>query len=149
MRRVRTAAEDGHLQRSELCEIGASRSGSHPRVSEPSATDIVLCISVPATAIANPLVLTHSAGNDSKDVKAFMSQLTVRNVSAEIVRSLKQRAAAHGRSAEAEHREILREALREGADDFQARAKTLRERLRSTIDMSEIIRADRDRDGAA
>jgi len=40
-----------------------------------------------------------------------MSQLTVRNVSAEIVRSLKQRAAGHGRSAEAEHREILREAV--------------------------------------
>ena len=59
-----------------------------------------------------------------------MSQLTVRNVSAEVVRSLKQRAAAHGRSAEAEHREILREALREGADDFEARAKILRERLR-------------------
>ena len=78
-----------------------------------------------------------------------MSQLTVRNVSAEIVRSLKQRAAARGRSAEAEHREILREALREGTDDFEARAKILRGRLRSTIDSSEIIRADRDRDGAA
>jgi plasmid stability protein len=78
-----------------------------------------------------------------------MNQLTVRNVSAEIVRSLKQRASAHGRSAEAEHREILREALREGADDFEARAKILRERLRSTVNVSEIIRADRDRDGAA
>jgi plasmid stability protein len=78
-----------------------------------------------------------------------MSQLTVRNVSAEIVRALKQRAAAHGRSAEAEHREILREALWEGTDDFGARAKILRERLRCTVDVSEIIRADRDRDGAA
>ncbi|MGA9846946.1 MAG: hypothetical protein WBQ45_04820 [Roseiarcus sp.] len=78
-----------------------------------------------------------------------MSQLTVRNVSAEIVRSLKQRAAAHGRSAEAEHREILREALPEGADNFEARAKILRERLRSPVDTTEVIRADRDRDGAA
>ncbi len=78
-----------------------------------------------------------------------MSQLTVRNVSAELVRSLKQRAAAHGRSAEAEHREILREALREGADDFEARAKILRERLRSRVDTTEIIPADRDRDSAA
>ena len=76
-----------------------------------------------------------------------MNQPTVRNVSAEIVRSLKQRAAAHGRSAEAEHREIFREALREGADDFEARAKILRERLRSRVDATEIIRADRDREG--
>ncbi len=91
----------------------------------------------------------HIAGNEGEDLQAAMSQLTVRNVSAELVQSLKQRAAEHGRSAEAEHREILREALREGADDFEARAKILRERLRSTIDMSEIIRADRDRDGAA
>ena len=78
-----------------------------------------------------------------------MSQLTVRNISAELVRSLKQRAAENGRSAEAEHREILREALRKGAHDFEARAKILRERLHSTVDSSEIIRADRDRDDAA
>ena len=78
-----------------------------------------------------------------------MGQLTVRNVSAELVRSLKQRAAAHGRSAEAEHREILRQALLEGADDFEARARALRERLRSTLDSTDIIRADRDRDNPA
>lgn len=42
-----------------------------------------------------------------------MSQLIVRNIAAEIVRALKRRAARHGRSAEAEHREILREALRD------------------------------------
>ena len=41
-----------------------------------------------------------------------MAQLTVRNVNDRTVRALKQRAAAHGRSAEAEHREILRNALR-------------------------------------
>ncbi len=40
-----------------------------------------------------------------------MSQLIVRNIGAEIVRALKSRAARHGRSAEAEHREILRDAL--------------------------------------
>jgi antitoxin FitA len=77
-----------------------------------------------------------------------MTQLTVRNVSAEIVRTLKQRAAAHGRSVEAEHREILRGALlRDG--DFATRAEALRRRLRSTADSSEIIRGDRDRDTAA
>jgi antitoxin FitA len=40
-----------------------------------------------------------------------MSQLIVRNIGPEIVRALKRRAARHGRSAEAEHREILRAAL--------------------------------------
>lgn len=45
-----------------------------------------------------------------------MSQLIVRNVAEDIVRALKRRAARHGRSAESEHREILREALRGDAD---------------------------------
>lgn len=78
-----------------------------------------------------------------------MGQLTVRNVSVELVRSLKQRAAAHGRSAEAEHREILRQALLEGAEAFETRARALRERLHSSVDSADIIRADRDRDNPA
>ncbi len=78
-----------------------------------------------------------------------MGQLTVRNVSARIVRALKQHAAGHGRSAEAEHREILGEALLEGEEDFAARAKALRGRLRSTVDSGSVIRADRDRDEVA
>ena len=40
-----------------------------------------------------------------------MSQLIVRNLDERIVRELRLRAARHGRSAEAEHREILSEAL--------------------------------------
>ena len=40
-----------------------------------------------------------------------MAQLIVRNLTDRLVRELKLRAANHGRSAEAEHREILREAL--------------------------------------
>ena len=40
-----------------------------------------------------------------------MATLTVRNLDEEIVRSLRIRAAEHGRSAEAEHREILRATL--------------------------------------
>lgn len=39
-------------------------------------------------------------------------QLIVRNVDEGIVRALKRRASRHGRSAEAEHREILWTALR-------------------------------------
>jgi antitoxin FitA len=45
-----------------------------------------------------------------------VGQLIVRNVSDQIVRALKRRAARHGRSAEAEHREILRVALSQEAD---------------------------------
>jgi antitoxin FitA len=41
-----------------------------------------------------------------------MAQLLVRDIEIEIVRELKLRAASHGRSAEEEHREILRGALR-------------------------------------
>ena len=41
-----------------------------------------------------------------------MAQLIVRDLDKDIVNRLKERAARHGRSAEAEHREILREALR-------------------------------------
>lgn len=42
-----------------------------------------------------------------------MSHLILRHVEEEIVAALNRRAARHGRSAEAEHREILRAALRE------------------------------------
>lgn len=40
-----------------------------------------------------------------------MAQLIVRGIEDEVVRALKERAGRHGRSAEAEHREILREVL--------------------------------------
>ena len=40
-----------------------------------------------------------------------MAQLLVRNVDDAIVKALRERAARHGRSAEAEHREILAKAL--------------------------------------
>lgn len=41
-----------------------------------------------------------------------MAQLRVRNLSEDLARALKQRDAKHNRSAEQEHREILRLALR-------------------------------------
>ena len=75
-----------------------------------------------------------------------MAQLTVRRVTDQVVRELKMRAAANGRSAEAEHREILRRALLPRSEDFAIRAARLRERLVSTVDSTDIIRADRDRD---
>lgn len=53
-----------------------------------------------------------------------MAQLIVRNLDDELVRRLKLRAAHHGRSVEAEHREILRQAL-QGAEPVE----TLKELL--------------------
>lgn len=51
-----------------------------------------------------------------------MAQLLVRNLEEELVRALQVRAAEHGRSTEAEHREILKEALAKKAPllDFKA-----------------------------
>jgi antitoxin FitA len=44
-----------------------------------------------------------------------MANLIVRDIDESLVRALKQRAAHHGRSAEAEHREILAAVLRRPA----------------------------------
>jgi plasmid stability protein len=47
-----------------------------------------------------------------------MGRLMVRDVDDDLITRLHRRAAAHGRSAEAEHREILRRVLTEGASDM-------------------------------
>ena len=73
-----------------------------------------------------------------------MPHLTVRNVSEELVAALKRRATANGRSAEAEHRALLHEALLGANAEFAARAAALRRRLRSSIDSADMIRAARD-----
>ncbi len=44
-------------------------------------------------------------------VSIVATNLVVRNVEEDVVLALKQRAASHGRSAEAEHREILRSVM--------------------------------------
>jgi plasmid stability protein len=44
-----------------------------------------------------------------------MGSLLVRGIDDELIKRLKGRAAAHGRSAEAEHRDILRRALSEAS----------------------------------
>ncbi len=54
--------------------------------------------------------------------------LHVRNLDPELIGRLKRRAARHGRSTEAEHREILRQALvREDETSFDDLAAELRE----------------------
>jgi len=61
-----------------------------------------------------------------------MAQLLVRDIESDVVRELKIRAARHGRSAEEEHRQILREALRS-----QGPSKTLKELLLGMPDVGE------------
>ena len=53
--------------------------------------------------------------------------LHVRNIEDELIARLKRRAARHGRSAEAEHREILRQAL---AAEIEPSFETLAAELR-------------------
>jgi plasmid stability protein len=61
-----------------------------------------------------------------------VAQLIVRNLPDDVVRSLKVRAARHGRSAEAEHRRILEEALRP-----KARPKSLKDALLALPDVGD------------
>ncbi len=70
-----------------------------------------------------------------------MAQLIVRNLEEDLVRQLKVRAARRGRSAEAEHREILREALKP-----QGAAKTLKQRLLEMPAVGEDVEFARPRD---
>jgi antitoxin FitA len=77
-----------------------------------------------------------------------MGQLLVRNLDDDLIRRLKERAAAHGRSAEAEHRIILQQALQSSGESFAERAARWRRLTagRETTHSAELIRADRDRD---
>ena len=82
-------------------------------------------------------------GNEGVSLKArTMARLTARNASEEVVGALKRRAAEPG------HRDILHAALFGAEEDFAARGKA-RRRQHSSVDSSETIRADRDRDGSA
>lgn len=75
------------------------------------------------------------------------ANLHVRNVDDEIITNLKRRASENGRSAEAEHREILRHALLSRIDaEWERRAAALREATEGKLHIpSEIlIREDRD-----
>jgi antitoxin FitA len=58
-----------------------------------------------------------------------MATLTVRNLEDDVVRRLRIRAAEHGRSAEAEHREILRRALIGDESDQAEQRQRIADRL--------------------
>ena len=72
-----------------------------------------------------------------------MPDLLVRGVEEEIVRALKERAVAHGRSAEAEHREILAAAL------VRPRKRSFAEVLASMPDVGADADFERMRSGRA
>jgi len=75
-----------------------------------------------------------------------MGVLTVRNVDDALIRELKIRAAQHGRSAEAEHRLILEQALRTSREEFIKLARESREQLKGQdfSDMTDLIHRSRD-----
>lgn len=66
-----------------------------------------------------------------------MATLTVRNLEDDIARRLRIRAAEHGRSAEAEHREILKAALRDEAE-LRDRDEALRRRHEAAKRLAEF-----------
>jgi plasmid stability protein len=73
--------------------------------------------------------------------------LHVRNLDDELIAKLKRRAARHGRSTEAEHREILRQALSaEEEPSFETLAAELRELMkgRRHTPSEELLRESRD-----
>ncbi|HTV32473.1 MAG TPA: hypothetical protein VME69_05140 [Methylocella sp.] len=73
--------------------------------------------------------------------------LHVRNLDDELIARLKRRAARHGRSAEAEHREILRQALADEEEpSFDRLAAELRKltRQRNQTPSEKLLRAGRD-----
>ena len=106
---------------------------------------------MPPASVDECLASRYGASELLSQPEVAMGQLIVRNLDDAVLGALKARAKSHGRSAEAEHRAILRDALisevpTEAGDWFE-RARALSVRLSggawSTTDM---LRADRDRD---
>jgi antitoxin FitA len=76
-----------------------------------------------------------------------MGQLLVRGLDDRLIRALKERAARHGRSVEAEHRAILQATLGSPTESFAERAARLRARIPpSPLNSTDLIREDRDHD---
>lgn len=74
-----------------------------------------------------------------------MGQLLVREIPDSVIDELKRRAKKHGRSAEAEHRLILKEVLQCPKNDFWERAAKLRDATKGRIlgNSADLIRAER------
>lgn len=78
-----------------------------------------------------------------------MSQLTLRDIDESLMSRLKQRAAVHGQTVEAEAKTILAQMLGNAEDDVWARVDAIHARLASSgrtfSDSAELLREDRDR----
>jgi plasmid stability protein len=78
-----------------------------------------------------------------------MAQLLVRDISDKLVSALKKRAKQNGRSAEAEHRDILERTLGAPEEEFWKEADRIRNELaesgRKFTSSTEVLRRDRDR----
>ena len=80
------------------------------------------------------------------EMEGRMGQLIVRGLDDRLIQALEQRAARAGRTAEAEHRAILEQALRPETETFAEAAARLRARTRpQTTNSADLIRRDRDR----
>lgn len=95
-------------------------------------------------SLSNPYVL-QDAIIDSKPWRTYMGSLIVRGVDDTLIQSLREQAAANGRSAEAEHRDILARAL------LQPARRSLAEVLAAMPDVGQDADFARheDSDGAA
>ena len=76
-----------------------------------------------------------------------MGQLLVRDLDDEVIARLKRRAAANGRSTEAEHRAILEAAVSSSNKDIAAAARQLRQTVLDggpdSVEILHDIRAER------
>ncbi|MBC7979710.1 MAG: DNA-binding protein [Armatimonadetes bacterium] len=73
-----------------------------------------------------------------------MAQLLVRNISEALAKTLKQRAAEHGVSAEEEHRRILQEALAPAAGESDEK-RTLFDHIRMLGEIAPDFEFERER----
>ena len=107
-------------------------------------------------AVGGHLLVGHLcapyAVNDSiAAMRAYVATLTVRNLDEALVRALRIRAAEHGRSAEAEHREILHQVLTASRPDLERaaiadRLEAFRKRTagRGSAAATELLRESRE-----
>jgi len=99
----------------------------------------------PAAALTVPTLFEIIESNDLKGYR-MAGNLHVRNLDDDLIARLKRRAARHGRSTEAEHREILRQALASEVEpSFDTLAAELRKltRRRKQTPSEDLLREGR------
>ncbi|HET9154661.1 MAG TPA: hypothetical protein VFN85_11165, partial [Solirubrobacterales bacterium] len=118
--------------RSSSLSVTSTRTGIRPPIVACDGDDFDGRKPMPADYRLRSLVAPVGAPEAFAIIAITMAQLLVRDIESDVVRELKIRAARHGRSAEEEHRQILRDALR-----GHGRAKPLKELLLEMPDVGE------------